>query len=138
MEEVPLLRWNTLDTLVRQMCRIVHTEQARKVATLAHLPVYLIRHFLGLLPLGHVGLDLLVDPLSDFVTERRVGLVEVGRVVLRTNISIGPADSVNITIPIGTMMGRRMGSGRHTGPKPLLLRLPRMAEELQLPNSPLA
>lgn len=88
MEEIPLLRRNTLDTLVRQVRREVHAKQARKVAALAHLPEYLIGNFLSLLPLGHIGLYLLVDPLSDFVTERSVGLVEVGRVILRIDVRL--------------------------------------------------
>jgi hypothetical protein len=102
------------------------------------LPEYLIGHFLCLLPLSHIGLYLLIDPLSDFVTERSVGLVEVGRVVLHIDVSIISKDPADSILPTGTTTDRHMGSGRHTGPKPRPPRLLRMAGELRHRGWPLA
>lgn len=87
MEEVPLLHGHALYTVLCKVCLIFHAQQASQVSALAHLLVDRVRNLLGLVPLGDVGHDFLLNPLSHFVAESGVSLVEVRGVILGTVVS---------------------------------------------------
>ena len=109
VEQIPLFGSNALHARVRQMCGEMHAEQTREITAVAHLLVYFLRHHLRLIPFGHVGLDHLIYPLSDFVAERCMGLVEVGRMILRKSVSDIASSFWEHNLPTGTMKDQRMG-----------------------------
>ena len=83
VEEVPLLGRDTGHAVLGVRRGVVDAQEAGEVAAAAHLLVDGGGHLLLLVPLGHVGLDLIVDPLAHLGAEGGVGLVVVGGVVLR-------------------------------------------------------
>lgn len=83
MEQVPVFGGHRLDGVVGVLLLVGRSEQAGEVAAAAHLLVDGRRNFFLLVPLGHVGLDLVLDPFPNLGAESGVGLVEVGRVELQ-------------------------------------------------------
>lgn len=82
VEEVPLLGRDGRHAVLGVGGGVVHAQQAGEVAAAAHLLVDRRGDLLGLVPLGDVGLDVVLDPLADLGAEGGVALVEVGGVVL--------------------------------------------------------
>lgn len=87
VEQVPLLRGNTLDGVLDEMCGIFDTEKTCQVATFAALFIDGFGHAFGLVPFGHKGFEFGVNPLSHFGSKRGMGLIVVGRVVLAEIVS---------------------------------------------------
>lgn len=82
VEEIPLLSRDRLDAS-SILCGVLHTQETGEVTATAHLLVDLLGDTLSLIPLGDKGLEIVLNPLADFVAESSVGLVEVRRRVLR-------------------------------------------------------
>lgn len=82
VEEIPVLGRNGFVAVVNIVLLVGGAEQAGQVTTTAHLLVDCRRDLLLLVPLGHVGLDLVVDPFADLGAESSVGLGEVRRMEL--------------------------------------------------------
>ena len=83
VEEIPLLRRNALHAVFCEMCGIVNAHQTSKIPPPTHGFVDAVGNLLVLFPFRDVWHDVFFDPLSDFGAEIGVGLVKVGRVVLR-------------------------------------------------------
>lgn len=60
----------------------MQSHETGQVASLAHLLVNGIGHFLGLVPFGDIWLDFGVDPCADFGSQGFMCLIVVGRVIL--------------------------------------------------------
>lgn len=82
VEEIPLVGGHRLDAVGGILGRVVDTEQTSEVAATTHLLVDLLGHTLGLVPLGDIGLDLGLYPLTNLGAKGSMSLVEVGGVVL--------------------------------------------------------
>jgi hypothetical protein len=61
---------------------VFDAKETSEIASFTHLLVDLLVDTLGFVPFGHVGLNLVLDPFSDFSAEGGVGFVEVRGVVL--------------------------------------------------------
>lgn len=82
VEEIPLLWRHRFDLVLSVVALERCPEQASQVAPTTHLLVDLGRDLLLLVPLGDVGLDLVLDPFANLGSEGGVGLVEEGGVEL--------------------------------------------------------
>lgn len=89
VEEIPLLWSHRLDLVISIVALEGRAEQTSQVSPAAHLLVDLGRDLLLLVPLGDVGLDLVLDPFADLGSESGVGLVEEGGVELQHSIVSG-------------------------------------------------
>jgi len=65
VEQIPLLRRHRLHVVLSVFCGVVHTQQTGKIAAAAGLEEDLAGYFLLLIPLGDVGLNLVLNPFSD-------------------------------------------------------------------------
>lgn len=120
VEQVPLLWRHGLDGVVHIIFLVCCAKQTSQVAALAHLLVNLLGDLFFLVPLGNVGLDLILDPLADLGTDGGVRFVEVRRVIL-----LGEKPSLAVVVSeretdlrSGTMLGLRRESGRRMAPEP--------------------
>jgi hypothetical protein len=83
VEEIPLIGRNRLNTsLGRVLSWELDTEETSEVTTTTHLLVDLLRNLLGLVPVGNMRLDVVLDPFADLGAEGSMRFIEVRRVVL--------------------------------------------------------
>lgn len=83
VEEIPLLGGHALDRLAAGVLGgVVYTEETGEVASAAHLLVDFGIDQPVLIPLGDIGLNGGLDPLTNLGTEGSMGFVEVRGVVL--------------------------------------------------------
>lgn len=113
VEHVVLLNGDggNLDVGVLGQLLVGGSERAGKVTSLAHLLEDLLGDLLLLVPLLDEGLNLLLDPLSDLVTQLGVGLLVVGVVVAVVPVGVGVGDEVSVGLEGGGLVGGNHGSG---------------------------
>lgn len=94
VEEIPLLRGDGLYACGHEVGRVLDAQQTGQVASATHLLVNLLGNTLRLIPLGHMRLDIGLNPLTQLSAQGRVGLVEVGGVVVLVPAGVGEGDLV--------------------------------------------
>lgn len=93
-----------LDVGVLGKVLVVDAERAGEVASLAHLLEDLLGDLLVIIPLLDKGLNLLLDPLSDLVSEGGVGLLVVRVVVAVVPVGVGVGHEVSVGLEGGGLV----------------------------------
>lgn len=112
VEHVVLLNGHRggLDVGVLGQLLVGGAERAGKVTSLAHLLEDLLGNLLLLIPFLNEGLNLLLNPLSDLVTQLGVGLLVVGVVVAVVPVGVGVGDKVSVGLEGGGLVRGNHGS----------------------------
>ncbi|KAI6756405.1 hypothetical protein HG530_012141 [Fusarium avenaceum] len=104
VEKIPLISRDRLNTSLRRVLSWeLDTEETSKVTTTTHLFVDLLRNLLGLVPVGNMRLDVVLDPFADLSAEGSMRFIE---------------GSFMLSVHFGTKQGQQMGSGRRRALEP--------------------